>query len=333
MPMKTIDMASWMAALDNKRKLHEVCLPGSHDAGVYTYESRGVNPGSTARCQYENIYHQAVAGSRVFDVRCFLRTTGFFSRKVGPVTMGHFFKEGKDGHLGAYGGTFLAALRNARWFLTKHPTEFLIFRISHTKCTGSVAMVLEDYQAYVAKEWGPTSAKFILTKDRGNLANLTVKRLRGKLLLVFDKEFNSPDFKPDHGYYPFYKYEKEPSCKTGLTFCGKYSGGLGKKFALTSEGKGNWSAEGAVELANAAYDLHVEKHTQDNHLLWIYWQETGGNIEKNTKAEDGMHDRLSRFLDDIEGKFKKSKVLPNVIGHDFVSEKTCRKIVQLNPGV
>jgi hypothetical protein len=65
-----------MHGLKGTRKLVELCLPGSHDAGVYRDLNAGVNPGSSTRCQYSNIWEQAMNGSRVFDIRCFLRTTG-----------------------------------------------------------------------------------------------------------------------------------------------------------------------------------------------------------------------------------------------------------------
>ena len=78
---------NWMRGLKNDRKLKELCLPGSHDAGVYKDKQAGIKPGSSTRTQYSPIYNQAMHGSRVFDVRCFLRTTGVF-KKTKTVTMG-----------------------------------------------------------------------------------------------------------------------------------------------------------------------------------------------------------------------------------------------------
>jgi hypothetical protein len=75
---------NWMSGLKGTRKLVELCLPGSHDAGVYRDVNAGVKPGSSTRCQYSNIWQQAMHGSRVFDVRCFLRTTGVFKKKKTP---------------------------------------------------------------------------------------------------------------------------------------------------------------------------------------------------------------------------------------------------------
>jgi hypothetical protein len=93
-------------------------------------------------------------------------------------------KEGKDGYLGEYGGTLISALEDASMFLTSNQTEFLIFRIGHTKCTGNVSEALEEFREAKGQ-------KVIHTGATGNLADLEVRELRGKLLLVFDKEFNS----------------------------------------------------------------------------------------------------------------------------------------------
>jgi hypothetical protein len=116
----------------------------------------------------------------------------------------------------------------------------------------------------------------------------------------------------------------------GGRFCGKYSGGLGNALAPKSKDKGNWSAEGAVKIAHTACEAH-QRHAGD-HLLWIYWQETGGDVYKNTKAAKGMYARLDEFLSDIRDP--KSKLpRPNVVGHDFVSQISCGKIAKMNPDV
>jgi hypothetical protein len=310
----------WMSGLKQDRKLHELCLPGSHDAGVYQDLQLGVDPGSKARCQYSGIWKQALAGSRVFDIRCFLRTKGVF-KKTKMVTMGHFFKEGKDGYLGDYGGTLMAALEDATFFLSTHDDEFLIFRIGHTKCTGNLAEALDQFDkarpGVIFK--GPSPAQ--------NLAKLTVKDLRKKLLLVFDNQFNPQSFSASDGYFPYTKYPSIPNL--GLAFCGKYSGGVGKSLAIGKENKGNWSPQGAVAMANQACQDH-QAHSSDDHLLWIYWQETGGDVLKNTTGQQGMHNRLGQFLSDIRKPSNKLP-LPNVIGHDFVNKNTCREIVKMNP--
>jgi len=306
----------WMSELDDSKQLCELCLPGSHDAGVYEDKSEKVKPGPKARTQYSHIENQAYEGSRVFDVRVFLRTKGIIHKKEIP-TMGHFFKEGEDGYMGEYGGTLMAALGYAAGFLNTWKSEFLIFRIGHTKCTKNVAGALKQFD----KDY----PNIIHKGATGNLANLTVQNLRGRLLLVFDKDFNDPAFKPADGYYPYLKHPNIPG-GAGVSFCGKYSGGVGTAMALKTENKGNWSSEGAVKVADQAVTTH-QGHNQTDHLWWVYWQETGGNVQANTtKAQVGMHDRLGSFLLDMSVK----RMMPNVIGHDFVSKHTCIPIIKMN---
>jgi hypothetical protein len=320
---------NWMSGLKGSRKLVELCLPGSHDAGVYRDLNAGVNPGASARCQYSTIWQQAMEGSRVFDIRCFLRKTGIIKKTKTP-TMGHFFKEGRDGSLGEYGGTLMSALEDAGTFVNLYPTEFLIFRIGHTKCTGNVAEALEQFRTKTNPNTHKmTFATAIHRGATGNLADLEVHQLRGKLLLVFDKEFNSPNFSSGEGYYPYSKY---PSiAQTGLTFCGGYSGGLKTSLAPRAKDKGNWSAEGSVEITHAACEEH-QRHGGNDHLLWVYWQETGGDVLKNTTATQGMHARLDKFLSEV-GNPRNNLPKPNVIGHDFVNAVTCRKILKMNRDV
>jgi hypothetical protein len=362
---------NWMKDLKPYRRLTELCLPGSHDAGVYQDlraspfrgHTRAVNPEATARCQYTNIWEQAMCGSRVFDIRVFLRrdrsanTDGYTEIP----TMGHFFKETTHGRLGDYGGTLMSALNHAARFLETYPSEFIIFRIGHTECTKEVAEVLKRFR-WDAKQEDESDAYakhrqgVIYTGAKGNLAHLEYQRLKGKLLLVFDNQFNDKSFKDslkespfgtkpmDNGYYEYEKHPEYPEMPSiGLSFCGKYSGNPKEAAALLLDRalkrkgeRGNWTPESADRLAHVACEEHQNNHGDDgrfadraDHLLWVYWQQTGGNIWQNTTAPQGMRARLGNFLTNLSrsGKF----AMPNVIGHDFVTRETCAKIVKLNP--
>ena len=301
----------WMSGLKDDRKLVQLCLPGSHDAGVYTDEARKLTPGDMGRCQHENIGKQADWGSRVFDIRCFMDGK--------TPKMGHFFAD--KAPLGDWGGTLESALDDAVLFLTSFPSEFLIFRIGHTKCTKEVAEVLK---AMDPKTHKMKYANFILKGARGNLADLQVKDLRRRLLLVFGEEFHS-DFKVDDGYYPYVKYPN--ISQNGLSFCGMYSGELKNAAKTFKKDRGNRSPEGAVEIGMKASEGH-KTHPPD-HLFWVYWQQTGGDVKKNTTDSKGMQGRLGNFLHNFKDPNRKLR-LPNVIGHDFVDKFTCGEIVKMN---
>jgi hypothetical protein len=325
---KMVRIHYWMAALQGTRKLVELCLPGSHDAGVYTDEKRDVTPGDTARCQYKNIGEQASEGSRVFDIRCFLRTTGpLWDRKKIP-TMGHFFAD--TAPLGDYGGTLESALEDAANFLTINNSEFLIFRIGHTECLEEVAEVLEKFRNITNKTTGKTNATLFHRGAKGSLADVEVRHLRGKLVVLCDNEgLQSDNFKPSDGYYYYDKYSSTSS-SAQVRFCGTYTGDLKTASKPLKKDKGNWSPEGAVKNAEEASQRH-KNHSPD-HLFWIYWQETGGNVFKNTTDKLGMHNRLKNFLSRIKDS-KNNLALPNVIGHDFVDRFTCGEIAKMNMDV
>lgn len=303
---------NWMKGLKDTRKLVELCLPGSHDAGVYTDEDKDVRPGDKARCQHKNIHEQARVGSRVFDIRCFLDGK--------TPKMGHFFKDTPG--LGDWGGTLESALSDAVKFLGLHTSEFLIFRIGHTECLKEVAEVLEKFYTKTDDHGKMPNATLFYRGAQPNLADVEVRHLRGKLVVLCDnQEWESSHFKPGDGYYLYNKYPTIPT--KGLSFCGTYVGDL-NPFKDT-----NWSAKGAKNVALAASNEHKDHNPPDDHLFWVYWQETGGNVLAKTTAAKGMKYRLENFLAKFRDPNNKLR-LPNVIGHDFVDNFTCSRIVKMN---
>jgi hypothetical protein len=311
---------NWMSGLQDTRKLIELCLPGSHDAGVYVDKTKNVTPNEKARCQYGNIGEQADVGSRVFDIRCFMDGK--------TPKMGHFF--GDQPGLGDWGGTLESALSDAANFLTAWKTEFLIFRIGHTKCVKEVSVVLEALRNKTNETTHKTNANLFHRAAQGRLVDEEVKHLRGKLVLLCDNpELKSASFKPGDGYH---LYDKYPSTSPAqISFCGKYVGDLKTATKLFKKDRGNWSPEGAAKIAEEACREH--KSHPPNHLFWVYWQETGGNVLENATAAKGVHNRLENFL----SKFRVTDPtnrdylpLPNVIGHDFVHKFSCGAIVRMN---
>src|SRR5690606_11403058 len=102
----------------------------------------------------------------------------------------------------------------------------------------------------------------------------------------------------------------------GLCFCGTY--------------KSKKDMKDVLKVAQKAADEH-SSHVKD-HLHWVYWQQTGGNVASNTLSKKGAHAKLGGFIEEIKSKMDNdSWSLPNVIGHDFVNEMTCKQIIELNP--
>jgi len=244
--------------------------------------------------------------------------------------MGHFFADKPP--FGEYGGTLESALNDALNFVKISPSEFLIFRIGHTECLKEVAQVLEAFYNSPDGNGNLTNSKLFYRIGKGNLAAVEVNQLRGKLVLLCDnEELNSSHFKPGDGYCLYEKYSPTPpSTSAQIRFCGKYTGDLKTKAKTSKKDNGNWSPEGAVKNAEEACQEH--KNHPFDHLFWVYWQQTGGNVRENTTAAEGMHNRLDNFLSTIRAS-NKTLPLPNVIGHDFVNNFTCGAIAKMNADV
>ncbi len=310
--------AMWMSKIQDDPQLINMVLPASHDAGVYGDSlSRVAAPKRYARCQGSNIYNQAFAGSRVFDVRVFLkRVKDEKGKSIVQPTMGHFAMEkfkwpklGKStGALGAYGGSFMTAVKDAVAYVKTYPSEFLILRISHTYCPEHVRAALNEFMSV------GDNASYIYNKST-NIATSTLDELRGKVVMVFASEFHN-GFSAKDGYLPMYKYESATPTVSGLCFCGTY--------------KSKKDMKDVLNVAQKAADDH-KSHRQD-HLHWVYWQQTGGNVASNTLSNKGAHAKLGDFTQEVRSKIDKDDwTLPNVIGHDFVNPQTCKQIIELNP--
>lgn len=307
----------WMSKIQNNPQLIDMVLPASHDAGVYGDSlSRVASPKRYARTQGSNIYNQAMSGSRVFDVRVFLkRIKNDQGQSVLQPTMGHFAAEkfkwplfGKStGAFGAYGGSFMTAVKDAVAYVKTYESEFLILRISHTYCPEHVRAALTEFMSV------GDNAQYIYRQDT-NIATCHLDTLRGKVIMVFASEFHR-GFSPQDGYLPMYKYAAGTASVSGLTFCGTY--------------KSKKDMKDVLKVAQGAADAH-KSHVKD-HLHWVYWQQTGGNVASNTLGKKGAHAKLGDFIDEIRTKMENDTwALPNVIGHDFVNEQTCSQIIRLN---
>jgi hypothetical protein len=321
---------SWMGTLIGNPRLHEIVIPGSHDAGVYNgLQSAGGSPLSWAQCQTGNINQQALDGSRMFDLRMFIHNIG---GGQWTVQAGHFPGSGSV-KVGAYGGGLHSVLQDAGNFVNLHHTEFLILRFTKTNCVD--AMVAEVRQ--LAQHVPPMQVYTGLT----NIANTRVNTLAGHLVLVFDDEFQTllntnTTFQQQRqpgavlpvgvNHYNFHWnllfFDKYPTINArGLTTCGIY--------ADSSD------TEKVYEAAKRAAADHHQNHAgdRDRHLHFVYWQNTikAGDIGAATGGPKGAHATLDLFAKEaVANVLNGHWDIPNVISHDFVSQATCTKIIDIN---
>jgi hypothetical protein len=323
------DMSAWMGALPNHLRLDEITMPGSHDAGVYresmskTGVIGSVLPKSLSACQDRSVLEQCEAGSRFFDIRLKASKTSIRA---------HHTTKGQ----GAIGESWDNTLESVSAFLDAHPSEFVILRL--TKPTGGA----KDEIVQTLVESSLKGNKLYKSPNFPNFAESTLQQLRGRAICVFDPSAFSV-LHSTLGMHPFYRYED--GIHFGLITCGKYSDKKDIKKVI----------DGQV----AKLDAHADHG--GHHLFVLYWTQTGGSVESNTKStklekerqkgrlSGGTHHNIEylKFLiasgKDLhtgETKFavtthnSRRNVMPNVIMYDFVNATTSKEIVSLNePGL
>jgi hypothetical protein len=330
-----------MRNLPDTKWLRQIVMPGSHDAGVYgtaqvILRADALVKRSYTVCQHSDFAHQALAGSRFFDCRVFFKKIPR-DQRVSPDkkyenVLGHFAREkgligkSKQPTLGGYGGALYAVLGQAFDFVLGNPSEFVILRFSHTyhptECVNEIKQILANEPTYAAAVY----------KQPGNIAAKPLGTLRGKVIMVFDEQFNH-HITPAEGIHRFKKYSEGLSHIDGLSTCGTFSSSM--------------SMSKVHEGAIGAADKHLT-HPGDPgtaHLHFVYWQQTAGTFgEKDVFRttitargqapwSGGAHANLDAFTAELGQKrgSPSGKVPANVISHDFVTAETCKKIIRLNP--
>jgi hypothetical protein len=340
-----------MAAYQDRR-LGDMHLPGSHDAGTtkqYIDKTAG-GTDSNAATQNLTIAQQLEAGTRFFDLRL-----AAHKKKI----VAHHTTLGQ----GAYSKTSVDdVLQSAAAFCIRNQGEVAIFRISHTSLSTDAHTIAK------------LSGRGALHLGTGNLCDKTLGDIvadGGGLICIFDEAKFGNVINQREGIHGYAKYSTKPANDRGISTCGCYSG-THKLHEVVSNGlKGQYE--------------HNEKHTDRNRHLWqVYWQKTytnpvsltgiqGGTTKKNPyfsskdkKVHGGTHAATAyllhlmkgsgpQYTEDFEvekeestrkGFFRRKVVtqpkvmystlpvrnyaLPNIVSYDFVNEEVNAKIIALN---
>lgn len=345
-----MSQADWMAQYQNRR-LGDMHLPGSHDAGTAKHyiDKTLAGTDSNAATQNLTITQQLMAGTRFFDLR--------LAEHKGKVVAHHTTaKQGAYSKLGVD-----RVLETAALWCSVHRSEVVIFRISHTSLgTG-------------AQEIVKASANGVLHTGNGNLCSKTLREITsqgGGLICIFDEEKFGSVIDQARGIHAFSKYKSRPANDSGISICGCYSSTHELHKVVANGLRGQYE--------------HNEKHVCRHEHLWqVYWQKTYANplsttgIEGGTtkravyrasdhKVHGGTHQATSYLLGLMKGlggvgqedfvvqkegshrtgMLRKKVVdrpkvmfstlavrnysLPNIISYDFVNEATNKLIIELN---
>lgn len=348
-----MDTAKWMRRLPGDTPLYKVVMPGSHDAGVYgnmdvaqvvtenkvtgqrltdgreepIVHTRWCKP-EWAVCQHTNLKGQARCGSRFFDLRIYVKQRTFWGKK--KLKAGHFTAfEGnswKEPSFGGYGGSLIGLVQDAVEFVRTYPSEFLVLRFSHVK---NHKLVREGIRAQLLAMDAFARENVYQGGDQ-NLGDAKVSDLKGRVVLVFDPEFNPVrDHAAASWMVPWSKLEQDVG-KRGLHTCGVFKGDadIDKVLAVQND-------------ALRSHGDHLDNNTSPCHLCCVYWQQTVGadDLEQITKSTEGRsaHSVLPDFVTSLLRRWanqhggRNSQPPANVISHDFVTPDTCEKIIKMNP--
>ena len=338
------------AAFANKR-LCDVVFPGTHDAGIYGTELRGV-----VRTQHLSIGEQARAGVRYFDLRIIkVKTSAGLQQKAYHAPG---FNTKTDKKLGAYqtpktggdvGGDRLSQmLDQAREFVIKNPEEFLILRFS--KCGDT-----EDVANQCILKLG--AERFAANV---NLNVATIASLQGKVVTVFDRgDFDRfpAQLKSTPGILPvkalFNKsgtgHAQYQPHMWGLQYFGSYSNtGNVKKNIKKQQGILSQGPITSPELLGMMYWTLTSNYKEGPHKLfysiekrdrgmWTSSQQAlvdawKAGVKDHIIARAGvLHNqwRAAGFPPQAIDRVSKS-FMPNIIMMDFADPDRCATIWNLN---
>ena len=291
-------------------------MPGSHDALVnkehYKPKKTHMLGRSTPKntvCQEVNILGQLERGSRFFDIRLEKNSEG---EVLGIHSEGISDMIGDGG----YGQSWEEAVKEAVDFLNKFEDQFIIFKVTHVKGITKFHEVLKN----TIKDEEQLEKRILDLQDteRQNIAQLTYKDLKGKLIVVTDAKEGLES--RQKGIHKFVKgnYEKKVVTRNGLKVYAAFAG--------------TWNIDNIISKAQEAMDDYAKIENPKDGIMQIYWQRTDyragvpliqGNLEEGAKE-------LKKYLHNIKHFHNTRDHSGGIVSYDFVNEISSEMIINLN---
>jgi hypothetical protein len=230
---KIWDRSNWMSNFHNKT-LKQLCIPGSHDAGMSTsqYDTLWASSGNTVT-QIMTIADQLERGLRYFDLRP--AYVGGSSLDGNNIYTGHYSWALDATIQGACGEKMADVLTGVKNFLTAHPTEVVILKFSHYYSAVSPDYFFDDRTTTADQKQPKINSLIdlinsklgstIYTKSTSRLADTTLGNCAGKAIIVFDMApLNDVTLKSSNIYqYLDYNPQTLNATAADLTVFDKYS--------------------------------------------------------------------------------------------------------------
>ena len=289
------DICTWMSELPDNRILYDICMPASHDAGLYEVSSmKIISDESKVITQDSNITDQLKYGVRFFDLRIFKNGNNEYRA-------GHFAEVlgGGKADGGGFGPTVDAIFDQVMNYMGDYGGGEVVFlRLSHTK--DSVANeVIQKVNHYFSDFLYKT------VTDNVDMSCARLSDVRGKVIPICDPENFGNHINPRNGIFGF-----------GKSF--------GDGVQLITKGKyANKKDYGDMyeDQAQKLQAMWEERTTSKNFFMQLYWTLTGGDIHDNTTSNLFYNTRheLPAMLDQYK---------PNVVLYDFCNANHSEVIVK-----
>ncbi|MBI3380505.1 MAG: hypothetical protein HY019_00735 [Aquabacterium sp.] len=334
------------------KRLNEIVMAGSHDAGI-------TSGASNVQTQDLDIRGQAEAGVRVFDLRIAAQTITGIGGKDAMLrsfhadgilkkdeTKSRFVMDvGRQEDItrtklrgGAFGLGLTRMLAEARGFVQAHPDEFLILKFD--KCSN---------WALIAETCVNDLGAFIY-KGTGNLNTKTLRDLRGKVIVLFTSDgimAVRKQFPVNSGILGIRNLYAKDGGKTyfpaydGLQYFGKGGTSVAKPFGKVGQNErkqaklmkqGGGSNPDVMGMMYWTSTGILESIKDRNDLMW-----SGSNVAALKRMwkkglSDAIDARIANHVDPTAHAFGNvlKAFMPNIVMIDFADASKCKTIYELN---
>ncbi|MFW6307936.1 MAG: hypothetical protein ACOC08_04770, partial [Campylobacterales bacterium] len=205
------DTKNWMSKIDDKTKINEITMPGSHDAGIMfddldEYKNQcwaEAKPGSlhihgltekvanATQTQEFDIYNQLLAGARYFDIRI---KKGFDKPGIDKDSLytAHM-SESKFYSGGCLGESIDEIMEDVKKFLDRYPSEVVFLQISHIDEYNDCP---KEVKEQLNREIDAELSEYLYKSGDPDLLFTTAELgiLRGKAIVLYDfPAYNDPN--------------------------------------------------------------------------------------------------------------------------------------------
>jgi hypothetical protein len=301
----------WMNRLDDRVRLDEITMPGSHDAGMWETEhcdaADAASGAAYVQTQILSVGGQLVAGSRYFDIR----VDYYCHRDHCELVTYH-----RSGGFGCNGQSLRSVLDETLGFLRENGGETAILKFSHIrKDESKTKQLIDDLMSE------PKYATVMYKADRDdpnvNVASIPLGKVRGKMILVFDYDGY---IDPANGRFRYRDAAAPQQCRS-------YDLKLNSRPNLTVYDCYSNTADYGTMRNDQLKKWESYAKTDADRFFLLSWTLTPDLESKKTIAmlAHEANQKLPAVLHDHIGWAR-----PNVVYIDYVNSDTCRSIIELN---